>query len=167
MGRRVEMFQILQKMKTNRLVKIFGEPGIGKTSLVAACCQYISDRIHIMDVEEILWVPSDQEVQKDDGIRNILGELFAFIQDDCSRSFLQNECNDLVRKAVELLKDKKTILIVDAKSFLENGMKILASFLHELLLKARNIKVIVILRHGKENAFCQRQWPCISYHVPI
>ena len=55
-GRELDQFRIIQAIRDSRLVRISGPKGVGKSSLVKACCQYLKDRLHIIDFTEIIWI---------------------------------------------------------------------------------------------------------------
>jgi hypothetical protein len=48
-GREIDMHQVISLVLTRRLVVLLGDLGMGKTSVVCACCQYMEERCFFED----------------------------------------------------------------------------------------------------------------------
>jgi hypothetical protein len=166
-GRDVEMFRIIQAVKDSRLIRVSGPTGIGKSALVKACCRYLSDRLPIVNLQEILWAPFDRDFQTD-CIISWFEDLFDAIHDDESPvGNFRLDCFGCLKKIIEFFKDKRSLLVVEAKNLTKQGMTKLTIFLEDLLWKSTHVKVIVIHRDGAGEEFASRRMPCVEADVEV
>ena len=171
LGRDLDIFRILQALRDGtRLVNISGHNGVGKSALVKACCRYISNRLHIMNIDEIIWLPFDQNDQEESEsvVKCWLEELFDRMQDDTPVWIFQNDCGYRIRQIMQYLQDRRPLIVIEAKNLLPQGMTKLASFLQNLFLHARYIKVIVVHRDGSDvKEISAREIKCIQANLEI
>jgi hypothetical protein len=82
---------MVQALKVGaRLMRVSGPHRIGKNSLLKACCRYVSTRLHIMNIEDIVWVPFEQE-RDEDSIFGLFTKLYEGFQDEApARAFRQD-----------------------------------------------------------------------------
>jgi hypothetical protein len=169
LGRDLDIFRILKALREGtRLVNISGHNGVGKSALVKACCRYISNRLHIMNIDEIIWLPFDQNDQEESEsvVKCWLEEIFDRMQDDAPVWLFQDECGDRIRQIMHCLQDRRPLIVIEAKNLLQQGMTKLASFLQNLFLHARHIKVIVIHRDGSDvKEISARPMQCIQANL--
>jgi hypothetical protein len=169
-GRDLDMFKILQHVKKLRLVRVCGRSGIGKSAVVKASCQYISDRVDVSGLEDILWVPREREGQSRNQhpLMDNFGTLFDRIQDDETplRGF-RKECQSCITEILKYLQDRKSLLVIQAKNLLPQGRLKLSRFLRDIMQNTSYVKVIVIHRLGDAGEIIHPRMECVQAEVRV
>jgi len=156
-GREVDIYNILQSLSRFRLVRITGEPGIGKGSLAAAVCHYINSRRRCFRMETVIWLPLLNS-PSEDTLMSALHRVFDIIQNESFQVSLREDCEfrRVCGIVVEKLYQKNALLAVDARQFAgELPMEKLFRFLEYLLRATKKVRIILI--HSNET---QRWWQC-------
>ena len=108
-GRQVEIFRVLDALKSTRTVRVTGPVGIGKGSVVKHVCRYIQERQHIFlrEISEILWLPSSGP---EDDFLSVFCSIFA------SNSATTEEAyNRSQQQLMDNLYENKVLLVIDAR----------------------------------------------------
>ena len=167
-GRSVDKFRVLQALKSSRFVRVCGKAGIGKSSVVKACCRWIGERLSILGMDEILWVPFGRFVHEE-GLMGWFDEVFEAMQgDNAPLEAFQEECSGLVRKIIRYLQEKRVLLVMEAKNLTKLGRMKLFSIIECLLLEtSQHVKVVVIHRDGEGGQFDDQRLPCVESVVEV
>jgi hypothetical protein len=73
-----------------------------------------------------------------------------------------------IKKIIRCLKERRILLVFDAKDILKQGMLKFASFLDELLRKTRHVKVIAIHRYDdNDDELSTRRMPCVEANIDV
>ena len=144
-GRELDQFRIIQAIRDSRLVRISGPKGVGKSSLVKACCQYLKDRLHIIDFTEIIWIPqgnnnhhhhnierrgcnierrgTEETMKKAVTLMDYLYDVYQMIIEEEYVSPLYggflSKAADSIAKIIDHLHYRKPILVIDARYIIE------------------------------------------------
>ena len=133
-GREVLQYNVLQGLRSSRLVKINGSKGIGKADLVKACCWYLNYRLHMVEFQEILWVPYQEEIRKEEPFCHFQ-QIFYLIKNASLswKSFVDAAVAHLAKLA-QYYSSRKTLLVIDAKKVTsKDGLSKLSTFLEEFI----------------------------------
>mmetsp|Transcript_103878 Transcript_103878/g.155542 ORF Transcript_103878/g.155542 Transcript_103878/m.155542 type:complete len:984 (-) Transcript_103878:345-3296(-) len=150
-GRESDKYQVLQALKRgSRLVRVSGDRGVGKSALVKSCCRYLNERLHVVDLDEILWIPyhRNRNEMPFSVFEKVLDTIREHRESPDERSpttpFL-GKARQFIAKLVEYFDARKTLLVIEATHF-ASGRDIsrLCEFIEELLRKTRYVKIIVI-----------------------
>jgi hypothetical protein len=100
LGRDLDIFRIVQALKVGtRLMRVSGPHGIGKSSLVKTCCRYVSSRLHIMNIEDIVWVPFEEE-RDEDSIFGLFTKLYEGFQDEAPAWAFRQDYTGCIKKLI-------------------------------------------------------------------
>ena len=118
LGREVDMFEILEAVRADDLIRVSGEKGSGKDSVVAAVCQYMLHRRKSFQIDGIYWLPAPEGVVPDED--SLFGDLCLAINimKDASRPTWDDDDLLECRERIELeLEDKRVLLVIDDRDF--------------------------------------------------
>jgi Ran GTPase-activating protein (RanGAP) involved in mRNA processing and transport len=146
-GREVDMYEILEALRVEDVVRVGGKPGIGKTSAVAAVSRYVLQRQKSFQIDNFFWLPPGKGVVPDED--SLYGDLCQAISliiksdhdiwQDADSSAM--EC----RERIELeLEGQRTILAIDGRQFLTAEASENLENLISHLLNVANIKIVLI-----------------------
>ncbi|KAL3935856.1 MAG: hypothetical protein SGBAC_008711 [Bacillariaceae sp.] len=167
-GRSIDQYRILKKLQHARLTCVHGPSGMGKTSLVKAVCQYVHYRLNMMDFSDIQWIgtsPTDRLISRSE--ESLLQPLFDLIHSStlAPSNFLKQACEPFLH-LVETFKDRKTLLVVDAKHIVDQqAVRKLGIFLDEFIKATWHVKVIVIYDDEDSIEACRLSVEHQSYAV--
>ena len=146
-GREVDMYEILEALRVEDVVRVGGKPGIGKTSAVAAVSRYMLQRRKSFQIDNFFWLPPGKGVVPDeDSLHGDLCQAISLIiksdhdiwQDADSSAM---EC----RERIELeLEGQRTILAIDGRQFLTAEASQNLENLISHLLNVADIKIVLI-----------------------
>lgn len=144
----LEMYRTLQAVKYNRLVRLIGPAGIGKATLAKECCTYLSecDRLEVVDIDDIAWKSVDPNEQAPSQ-RN--ADVMASSFWKLSRQWLKGSSTSSsdfhCRDVIEYFKEKRSLLVIEAKKLKKEGILLMHSFLKQLIEDTnKHLKVLVI-----------------------
>mmetsp|Transcript_14696 Transcript_14696/g.22958 ORF Transcript_14696/g.22958 Transcript_14696/m.22958 type:complete len:782 (+) Transcript_14696:69-2414(+) len=162
LGRNLEIWKVLDNLKTCRLVHIVGERGVGKRSLAAAVAQHIRNCLPNL-VEDIIWLPYSPS-KCDSRLDHLLSNLFAVCENnDISLEEFQ-EREDYEASAIkDILYEKKVLLIIDAKSMY--GAEKLCTFLNYLFQETRSVRIIIV--HRGDSIVRYYDFPVVEANVEL
>jgi hypothetical protein len=146
-GREVDMYEILEALRVEDVVRVGGMPGIGKTSAVAAVSRYMLQRRKSFQIDHFFWLPPGKGVVPDED--SLYGDLCQAVSliiesdhdvwQDADSSAM--EC----RERIELeLEGKRTILAIDGRQFLTAAASQNLENLMSYLLNVADIKIVLI-----------------------
>jgi O-acetyl-ADP-ribose deacetylase (regulator of RNase III) len=145
-GREVDMFEVLEALRIDNVVRIGGVKGIGKTSLVAAVCRYVQQRFKTFKFDDVFWLPPPQGVlpEKD----TLLGDLSEYVIRAMTADHMISEDEDAMecKERIEIeLEGRRTLLAIDSRKFeTETASQNLEGFLSDLLTSELDLKIILI-----------------------
>uniref|UniRef100_A0A7S4J0S9 CHAT domain-containing protein n=1 Tax=Odontella aurita TaxID=265563 RepID=A0A7S4J0S9_9STRA len=148
-GREVDIYRVVQGVLRTRLVQLTGSSGIGKGSVAAAACAYISERCHAFAFDSIYWLPLLSASRSDD-LAVHLQRMFDLLRqerggDDIS---LDEEYRLLRSEILEDLHSMKSIVVIDTNDFLEDSRRTnLSVFLLDIFRGTRDVRVIIVSRY--------------------
>jgi hypothetical protein len=150
LGRQMEQFKLIQSIQVCRLVRVSGPVGVGKNDLVKTCCQYLSDRLHLLDIHEILWVTyTSQPTRRESEHRSgRFDQIFHLVRDaSVSVEAFTSETRDAVLNLMDDCYTRKLLLIIDAKELTsqESATK-MGVFVTVLLDGTRHVQILIIHR---------------------
>eukprot|EP00980_Cylindrotheca_fusiformis_P019269 scaffold6589_cov123-Cylindrotheca_fusiformis.AAC.5 len=140
-GREVDMYEVLESLRVDDVVRIGGAPGCGKASVISAVSRYILERPKSFKIDSVFWLPAPE------GTPVVEDEIYA---DLCALVDMTIECEDSVweeeefgirrDRVTEALQDMRTILVIDGRMFTseasgENLEMLLTHLLNEVSMK--------------------------------
>ena len=150
-GRESDMYEILESLRVDDVVRVGGPPGSGKKSVVAAVCRYVLQRKSSFLIDDVFWLPTREGVKpEEDTLFGDLSEVVSMMvnstgdiwQDDAAMEF---------RDRIEIeLEGKRTVLAIDGNYFrTDAASQNLEAFLSHLLDVAK-VKIILIAASTKD-----------------
>lgn len=133
-GRKYKSKELLKKISSNHMLFLQGVGGIGKTTLAIYIAQKYKHRKRV----HVIWVTSKNEVLTLDKILNSIAHFFDFTGID---SLSLDEKQD---KVLKVLKQNRSLLIVDNFETIENDTEIKA-FLNSISV---NCKILITSRNN-------------------
>ena len=133
-GRKYKSKELLKKINSNHMLFLQGVGGIGKTTLAIYIAQKYKHRKRV----HVIWVTSKNEVLTLDKILNSIAHFFDFTGID---SLSLDEKQD---KVLKVLKQNRSLLIVDNFETIENDTEIKA-FLNSISV---NCKILITSRNN-------------------
>jgi hypothetical protein len=153
-GREIDMYEILESIRVDDIVKISGTPGYGKYGVVAAVANYVMERRNMFDIDDIFWIPAPDGVTiEPDTFYDDLCQCCNLIRTsqedvwDINDSIL--ECKE--RLQVEL-EEMKLILVVDDRSFSSKGCQDALEKFIRFILNSSTSKVIWITSRAHDSS---------------
>jgi O-acetyl-ADP-ribose deacetylase (regulator of RNase III) len=151
-GREVDMYEVLEALRVDDVVRVGGSKGSGKTSLVAAVCRYISMRRKTFNYDDVFWLPAAQGVVPEEDT------LFADLCDladkmlNADEHFAENEEAMETSERIQIeLEGRRTLLAIDGRKFkTEASSQSLETFIGDLLNAEVDVKIILITNHGED-----------------
>ena len=150
-GREIEMHRVLQAVWDRKLVSVVGEPGIGRSSLVAAVCHYINERRNTVaeKIERIYHVKAKHNRKRDRFLVLVLQLLKRLVQEDKAQMVDDEEDAESIIEAIcNALRNMKALVVFDRVDILEvaeewNKFPIM---IQELVRETPNIKILITNR---------------------
>jgi hypothetical protein len=170
LGREVDMYLVLTLLmeKHQRLVSVFGVPGVGRASLVKSLCHYINDRASTMsEIEHIYYVKASREKRALALMRRLMNLLIqAGKMPDASGSTASASASVHEHSDIETitdvvcrsLKNERVLIVFERVDLLDERGEFLI-VLKTLLSETRNLKILITNRQRlgiasiAENAF--------------
>jgi hypothetical protein len=144
-GREVDMYEILESLRVDDVIRIGGGPGCGKKSLLAVLGRYILDRSDSFRIDSIYWLPPPTQTPPNPD--SLYGDLCQVVnriicaEDDIwqDEDFMEARERILIE-----METQNTILVIDGRIFAnEIAGEMLEQFLTTLLNEV-NVKIVLI-----------------------
>ncbi|CAB9506688.1 expressed unknown protein [Seminavis robusta] len=145
-GREMDMYTILEALRSNDIIHVQGPPEIGKSSLVAATTRYIEQRHKSFLFDETVWLPVQEgSAPSDDQLYSDLSKIFELISKasraPCQREQAYAECWS---RTLHQLHDKRPLIVIHRDCLCARfSMQSLDAFIRQLL-KVSNAKLITV-----------------------
>jgi hypothetical protein len=156
-GREVDIYEILESLRVDDVIRIGGAPGSGKKSIISVLSRYILERSKSFQIDSVFWLPPPSGIIPDpDSLYGALCMLFQWIvaaeddiwDDDGYRNARQ-------RILIEM-EGRNSILVIDGRVFTnEIAGEMLERFLTYLLNEV-NVKIILITASDASRAKTKR-----------
>jgi len=145
-GREKDMYMVIEALRSNEVIQIQGERGIGKTSLAAAAVRYIEQRRKSFFFDDIFWIPAQKgAIHADDSLYLDLSRIMYLILRARERPCqMEKKYADIWGQVVRDLQHRRILLVIHGSHLSsEASRKSLECFLSDLL-KVANAKVIIV-----------------------
>lgn len=144
-GREVDMYEVLESLRVDDVIRVGGADGSGKATLLSAVSHYILARPTSFGIGEIYWLPAPPDIYPEEdtcyGDLCQVMDLLVEAEDDIWDEELYAECRERIMIELE---DQKTILIIDGRIFdTEAAGENLERFLSHLLNEV-SVKIILL-----------------------
>jgi O-acetyl-ADP-ribose deacetylase (regulator of RNase III) len=146
-GREVDMYEIIEALRVDDVIRVGGSPGSGKDSVVSAAARYMLRRKEVFQLDSIFWLPPPQGiVPEEDTLYGDLCQAMNMMKADTKGERWDDDDNLEIRERIGIeLEDHKTMLIIDDRGFKERGQReILERFVSHLLNAGSSAKVLII-----------------------
>lgn len=145
-GREVDMYEVLEALRVDDVVRIGGPKGSGKSALAAATCRYVAQRRKMFGYDEVFWLPAAHGVvPQPDTLFADLCELVNRMMKggDMFEDEETMEINDRIQIELE---GTRALIAIDSRKFSsEVAAENLELFVGELLNKPEiNVKVLIV-----------------------
>lgn len=152
-GREVAMYEILEALKVDDVVRIGGPKGSGKAALATATCRYVDQRRKMFGYDEVFWLPPAHGVVPEEDT------LFADLCELVSRmmkggDMFEDEDTMEISDRIQIeLEATRALIAIDSRKFTtEVAAENLELFLGELFNKDEvNVKVLVVSSAPDDN----------------
>ncbi|KAG7364310.1 NACHT domain containing protein [Nitzschia inconspicua] len=152
LGREVDMYYVISALLKlrKRLVTIYGETGIGRSSLACSVCHYINERAStIPDIQHIYFIKPKHGGQNV-SCRSILRQLLDKLEDNgkCRPADEDADTEAMLNIICRSLKQDKCLIVFDRTELLEKSdeSQELPMILSTILYETKQVKVIVTAR---------------------
>lgn len=150
-GREVDMYEILEALRVDDVVRVGGPRGSGKATVVAATCRYIHQRKKMFNFDEVFLLPPPN------GVIPVEDTLFGDLCELTTRMmkggdmFEDPETMEISDRIQIELEGTRALIAIDSRKFITDvGAENLELFLGELFNKEEiAVKVIVIAPPSK------------------
>jgi O-acetyl-ADP-ribose deacetylase (regulator of RNase III) len=153
-GREIDMYEILESIRVDDIVKISGTPGYGKDGVVAAVAHYVMERRTMFAIDNIFWIPAPEGVRPEpDSLYDDLCQCCNLIRTSKEDTWDTNDALLECRERLQIeLEELKMILVVDDRSFSSKGCQDALEKFISFILNASTSKVILITRRANESS---------------
>ncbi len=147
-GREVDMYEVLESLRVDDVVRVGGVGGSGKCTLLSAVARYVLARPQSFGIGAVYWLPPPPDVYPEEdtcyGDLAQIIDLLVEAEDDIWDEDLYVECRERIMVELE---DRRTILVIDGRIFNteaagENLERFLSHLLNEL-----SVKIILLTAH--------------------
>jgi Leucine Rich repeat len=151
-GREVDMYHVLTHVLEKRLVSVWGEAGVGRSSLVYALCHYINERAStVTQIDRIYYVKTKQGKKKN-RVRAVIQKLLKRLVEAGKTSPLDTEgepdMETLFDAICGSLTTEKALIVFDRTEFLSDSDEgnEFPMLLSNLFRETRNVRVLLTAR---------------------
>jgi len=160
-GREVDMCRVLDALRTEKIIRIGGLRGMGKSSLTAAVCRYVQKRSSLFNFDDVFWLPAARGVvpEEDTLFADLVEYTRLMMKSDHNISEDEDalECRDRIEIELE---GRTTMLAIDSRKFnSEVASENLETFLSELINSDLDVKIILINSNDEEEVATVRLKP--------
>ena len=152
-GREVDMCRVLDSLRAEKIIRIGGTKGMGKSSLAAAVCRYVQKRPKSFRYDDVFWLPAARGVVPEED--TLFADLVLYTSlmmnadHDISSDMDALEC----RERIEIeLEGRRCLIALDSRKFESvNGIENLESFIIGLINNPElDVKIILINSNDEE-----------------
>lgn len=154
LGREVDMYYVISTLLKlrKRLVTIYGETGIGRSSLACSICHYINERAStIPDIQHIYFIKPKHGGQNI-SCRSILRQLLDKLEENgkCRPTDDDVDTEGMLDIVCRSLKQDRCLIVFDRTELLEKSdeSQELPMILSTILYETKQVKVIITARHA-------------------
>ncbi len=145
-GREVEMYEVLEALRVDDVVRVGGPKGSGKCALVAATCRYVDQRRKMFGYDEVFWLPAAHGVVPEGD--TLFGDLCELVNRMMKGGdmFEDDETMEISDRIQIELEGTHALIAIDSRKFTtEVATENLELFLGELFNKPEiNVKVLIV-----------------------
>ena len=145
-GREVDIYEVLEALRVDDVVRIGGPKGSGKSSLVAATCRYVDQRRKMFQYDKVFWLPAAHGVIPEED--TLFGDLCELINRMMKGGdmFEDEETMEISDRIQIELEGTRALIAIDSRKFTADvAAENLELFLGELFNKPEiNVKVLLI-----------------------
>jgi O-acetyl-ADP-ribose deacetylase (regulator of RNase III) len=152
-GREVDMCRVLDSVRVEKIVRIGGVRGMGKSSLAAAVCRYVQKRPKAFEYDDVFWLPAARGVVPEED--TLFADLVLYTNlmmnadHDVSSDMDALEC----RERIEIeLEGRRCLIAIDSRKFENtNSAESLENFVSGLMNNTElDVKIILINSNSEE-----------------
>jgi len=135
-GREMDMYTLLEALRSNDIVQIAGSSEIGKATLVAATTQYIAQRQKSFLFDDILWLPVQEEaIDMEDCLYRDLSHIVDIIMKSSDTPCqLQRDYALCWGRTVRSIQNKRLLLVIQwKKNAFRSARRNMEYFLRDLM----------------------------------
>jgi Ran GTPase-activating protein (RanGAP) involved in mRNA processing and transport len=144
-GREVDMYEILESLRVDDVVRVGGLPGSGKATVVCAVSHYILNRPKSFLISNVFWLPAAKGIVPDED--TLYGDLClcaAAMIESTEDIWETDEFSEARERILIELEDQRNVLVIDGRLFeSEAAGENLEQFCSHLLNEAK-IKIILL-----------------------
>lgn len=141
-GREVDMYEVLESLRVDDVVRVGGAPGCGKASVISAVGRYILERPKSFKIDSVYWLPAPEGLE-DDEENEIYDDLCYLIDMTINAEdqiWEEPEFAQRRDRVTAALAEMRTILVIDGRMFTteasgENLEMLLTHLLNEVSMK--------------------------------
>mmetsp|Transcript_11090 Transcript_11090/g.26633 ORF Transcript_11090/g.26633 Transcript_11090/m.26633 type:complete len:1650 (-) Transcript_11090:171-5120(-) len=152
-GREVDMCRVLDSLRVEKIVRIGGSRGMGKSSLVAAVCRYVQKRQNAFQYDDVFWLPVARGVVPEED--TLFADLVMYTglmmnaDHDLSSDMDALECKERIEIELE---GRRCLIAIDSRKF-ENARS--AESLENFLTMIMNnpeldVKIVLINSNNED-----------------
>ena len=140
-GREVDMYEILESLRVDDVVRVGGPPGCGKASVVAAVSRYVLERPKSFQISSVFWLPPPKGVvPEEDTLYGDLTFVMSKLVEAEDDIWDEEEYTDARDRIMVELEGKRVVFVIDGRHFDseaagENLERFLSYLLNEISLK--------------------------------
>jgi hypothetical protein len=148
-GREVDMYHVLTHVLEKRLVSVWGEAGVGRSSLVYALCHYINERAStVTQIDHIYYVKAKQGKKKN-RVRYVIQKLLKRLVEAGKASPLDSDGEADIETLFDAicgsLTTEKALVVFDRTEYLEDSDEgnEFPMLLSNLFRETRHVRVLL------------------------
>ena len=140
-GREVDMYEILESLRVDDVVRVGGPPGCGKASVVAAVSRYVLERPKSFQINSVFWLPPPKGVvAEEDTLYGDLDFVMSQLIEAEDDIWDEEDYTDARDRILVELEGKRVVFVIDGRHFEseaagENLERFLSYLLNEVSLK--------------------------------
>jgi len=118
MGREVDMYEIMEALRVDDVIRVGGPSGHGRETVVSAACKYILARKSVFSIDSVFWLPAPEGVTPfEDSLYGDLCTAIRIMQYADGDIWDDEEYTDC-RDRIEIeLEDLQSIFVIDDRGF--------------------------------------------------
>ena len=144
-GREVDMYEILESLRVDDVIRVGGVPGSGKATVLSAVSRYILDRPKSFQINSVFWLPPPKTVvPEEDSLFGDLCQILEMLMNAEDDLWDEDDFTECRERIMIELEEIKCVLVIDGRLFTtEAAGENLEKFLTHLLNEC-NVKIILI-----------------------
>lgn len=151
-GREVDMYEVLEALRVDDVVRVGGPKGSGKASLAAAVCRYIKMRRKTFNYDDVFWLPPGQHVvAEEDTLFGDLCKLSEKMLNGGHNCMDDEEVMEIGERIQIELEASRTLIAIDGRKFkTDASSESLERFIGDLLNSEADVKILLITATGED-----------------